>query len=109
MPLNVRPFVNTPNVGYNNDAFILYSLMTVVFLIDASALWFKVSIAAIPALIVASYNAYRLMVEHEEHMKHHHEENIKYPYLMIRKKPFPFGDGNHTLFYNAELNDKYEE
>ncbi|KAI8056199.1 cytochrome c oxidase, subunit VIa [Syncephalis plumigaleata] len=52
----------------------------------ASALWHKVSIAAIPVLFLATYNAHRLMVEHEEHEKHHPAEHIKYSYLMIRNK-----------------------
>merc|ERR1711966_456542 len=33
------------------------------------------------------------------HISHsHHEEQIVYPFRKIRNKPFPWGDGQHSLF-----------
>merc|ERR1712167_371383 len=29
---------------------------------------------------------------------HHHSETTLYPYRKIRSKPFPWGDGQHSLF-----------
>merc|ERR1712070_1042460 len=29
---------------------------------------------------------------------HHHDEHIAYGYRKIRNKPFPWGDGQHSLF-----------
>ena len=50
----------------------------------------------IPALIVASVNAWRLWDEHWEHKSHEPPVNEKteYPYMNIRTKAFFWGDGD---------------
>jgi len=50
----------------------------------------------IPALILASLNAKNLWDEHWEHWEHLPplEERIEYPYMNIRSKAFPWGDGD---------------
>ncbi|CAG9531313.1 unnamed protein product [Cercopithifilaria johnstoni] len=32
------------------------------------------------------------------------EKYVHYPYLTVRNKPLPWGDGNHALFHNPETN-----
>ncbi|XP_012275091.1 cytochrome c oxidase subunit 6A1, mitochondrial [Orussus abietinus] len=53
-----------------------------------------------PALVLVMINAY--MEEKKEHGKR--PEFIPYEHLRIRNKPFPWGDGNHTLFHNPKMN-----
>ncbi|EJW84778.1 cytochrome c oxidase subunit VIa family protein [Wuchereria bancrofti] len=38
----------------------------------------------------------------EEHFDQ--EKYVHYPYLTVRNKPLPWGDGNHSLFHNPERN-----
>lgn len=60
-------------------------------------LWRKLSIyVVIPSLIIASVNAYRLWKEHWEHVAHEPpiEERVEYPYMNIRTKAYPWGDGD---------------
>ena len=50
----------------------------------------------IPCLFIASANAYRLWNEHWEHWEHLPplEERPEYPYMNIRTKNYPWGDGD---------------
>jgi cytochrome c oxidase subunit 6a len=88
----------------------------------------------IPAVIIFSANAWTLWNEHWEHEKHSPpaSERPQYPYLNIRNKPYPWGDGNkvscmarrwasvpssprtwanlrQTLFWNDKVNYVKEE
>ncbi|KAF8470117.1 cytochrome c oxidase, subunit VIa [Kalaharituber pfeilii] len=74
---------------------------------QTAELWRKLSLyVAIPALIVASINAYQLWNGHWEHVAHEPplEEKTEYPYQNIRVKNFCWGDGDKTLFWNDKVN-----
>lgn len=70
-------------------------------------LWRKLSLyVALPALLIAGANAYTLWNEHWEHEAHRPppSERPQYEYLNIRRKAFPWGDGDKTLFWNDKVN-----
>ncbi|XP_062511979.1 cytochrome c oxidase subunit 6A, mitochondrial-like [Corticium candelabrum] len=75
--------------------------------------WKKISFfVVVPALAYCTYNAYAKEKEHEKHIEEHGRHFIAYPHLRIRTKPFPWGDGNHSLFHNSHSNalpEGYEE
>lgn len=67
--------------------------------------WRKLSIfVVIPAICIASVNAWRLWTEHWEHVAHGPpiEERVEYPYMNIRTKNFFWGDGDKVSGHSIE-------
>ncbi|EZA61880.1 hypothetical protein DMN91_005581 [Ooceraea biroi] len=65
-------------------------------------LWKRLSLfVGFPAIGLAMVNCY---LNHEAHKHEERAEFIPYEHMRIRTKPFPWGDGNHTLFHNKKVN-----
>ena len=76
--------------------------------------WRNISLFfAIPAVLLTAYSSYRKEVAHLQHIEEHgRPEFVPYAHLRIRAKPFPWGDGNHSLIHNPHVNplpEGYEE
>ncbi|XP_054161774.1 cytochrome c oxidase subunit 6A1, mitochondrial-like [Oppia nitens] len=74
-------------------------------------LWKKLFIfVCIPAIGLSGLNTYLVEKEHHEHFER--PEFKQYEYMRIRTKPFPWGDGQRSLFHNPMVNplpDGWEE
>ncbi|XP_012235929.1 cytochrome c oxidase subunit 6A1, mitochondrial [Linepithema humile] len=77
---------------------------------QTQALWKRLSFfVGLPAIGLAMVNCY---LNHQAHEHDERPEFVKYDHLRLRTKPFPWGDGNHSLFHNPHANplpDGYED
>lgn len=77
---------------------------------ETSGLWYKISLfVALPAIALATVNTYFIEKEHYDHRQHlKHVPDSEWPrdyeYQNIRIKPFFWGDGDKTLFWNPVVN-----
>jgi len=62
--------------------------------------WKRISLFV--ALPVVSYLTWKNVIAVESH--HEEREYFPWPHLRIRNKPFPWGDGDRTLFHNPLTN-----
>lgn len=77
---------------------------------QTSSLWRKISwFVAAPAVLATAVNTYFVEAEHahhREHLAHVSDEDWpkQYDYMNIRSKPFFWGNGDETLFWNPVVN-----
>ena len=77
---------------------------------ETSSLWIKITwFVAAPAVALAAVNTYFVEAEHashREHLKHVSDQDWPrdYDFQNIRTKPFFWGDGDKTLFWNPVIN-----
>uniref|UniRef100_A0AC35TZF3 Cytochrome c oxidase polypeptide VIa n=1 Tax=Rhabditophanes sp. KR3021 TaxID=114890 RepID=A0AC35TZF3_9BILA len=83
---------------FNNYKKSLIAPMKPAFNVQAT--WKKMFLAAaVPCMILTAWVAWN------DHAKHHakpRRDFVEYSYLNTRNKPFPWGDGNKSLFHNPE-------
>ncbi|RLV95673.1 Cytochrome c oxidase subunit 6A mitochondrial [Spathaspora sp. JA1] len=75
-----------------------------------SLLWKKLTFfVALPAILLTAIPVTKLELEHAEHRKHQRhmtdeEWPTQYAYQNIRSKPYFWGDGDKTMFWNSDIN-----
>ncbi|EZA47529.1 Cytochrome c oxidase subunit 6A1, mitochondrial [Ooceraea biroi] len=63
--------------------------------------WQTLSLIALPLVVIMSIFTFTQV---KEKAKRPREPFLNLPYMCRRTKPFPWGDGNHTLFHNPVKN-----
>ena len=68
--------------------------------------WKNISLfVALPAIALVTYSTFQKENAHHKHIEEHgRTEFVPYAHLRMRTKPFPWKDGNHSLFHNPETN-----
>ena len=68
--------------------------------------WRTISLfVALPCIALVTYNSVKKEQAHHKHVEEHgRTEFVPYVHLRLRNKPFPWGDGNHSLFHNRHTN-----
>lgn len=73
-------------------------------------LWKKISyFVAFPSIAITGYFILNVELEHAKHREHllhvpDEEWPVAYSYQNVRKKPYFWGDGDKTLFWNPIIN-----
>ena len=76
--------------------------------------WRNISLfVALPGMALTAYNSITKELAHMKHVEEHGRvEFVAYSHLRLRNKPWPWGDGNHSLIHNPHANalpDGYED
>ncbi|CAK8671922.1 cytochrome c oxidase subunit 6A1, mitochondrial-like [Clavelina lepadiformis] len=83
------------NVRYSGDMSTEQKMKTY-------SLMKKITLFVVPVVVtLGAVNAYNVEMDHRSHPR---KEYIPYPYLNIMNRPWPWGDGKHSLFHNPKAN-----
>lgn len=108
-PNALKPAFGTPN-REAAKAFRKSMEVTEEHAKGTSTLWLKISLwVAGPAILLTAVNTYFVEMEHLEHRKHlAHVPDSEWPrdysFQNQRHKPFFWGDGDKSLFWNPVIN-----
>ncbi|TPX43200.1 hypothetical protein SeMB42_g04828 [Synchytrium endobioticum] len=72
---------------------------------ESVSFWWRINLYVVaPALVLVAMYSLPGEFAHIRHLQEHPNEFVAYPYLRKRKNPFPFSDGDHTMFSNPMCN-----
>lgn len=66
--------------------------------------WETVFWVSLPITVLLAIRAFYNEYQEEKHVLEHRPEFVPVEFLRIRRTPFPWGDGNHSLFHNPKRN-----
>lgn len=108
------PYAMKPAFGKPNEAaakaFKQSLEATEKHAVGTTNMWVKISLfVALPAIALTAVNTYFVEKEHAEHRSHlKHVPDSEWPrdyeFMNIRNKPFFWGDGDKTLWWNPVIN-----
>lgn len=105
-----RSFFGLPEKGMKGQSFVEFEQHKSEHAASTAVMWRRFGLwTGVPVLAAAALNAWYIEREHAEHLAHHPVKYKDLPYLHVRTKPFPWKDGNKSLFHNDHMQPPPEE
>ncbi|KAJ2447581.1 Cytochrome c oxidase subunit 6A1, mitochondrial [Coemansia sp. RSA 2440] len=104
------PEVSLPISSSRSLHAMFQLLIAIICRVVTIETWRKISLfVALPACAIVGYVSLKEEFEHIHHVEHDPPTFTAYPYLHVRKRKFPYGDGDHTPFWNPIMNPEPED